>query len=168
MLLGRVRRRARAISPIVATVLIVAVTLVASVAIAGFIFGIFSTTADSAQVAVTANILKQADEGGAAATSFTCGAVGTFTSYATLTNTGTAQTSVTSMTITWAGQSNTFTVSGSCTVGAAGSATATQNLLIGKTGTLYYLATAPTVGGTYTGTVTLASGATVLFTGPFQ
>src|SRR5438445_12998584 len=50
-------RGRRAISPIVATVLIVAVTLVASVAIAEFVFGIFSTQSNTAQVSVTAQAL---------------------------------------------------------------------------------------------------------------
>ncbi len=49
----------RAISPIIATVLIIAVTLIASVAIGGFVFGIFAQGQNSAQVAVTGTALSQ-------------------------------------------------------------------------------------------------------------
>ena len=47
----------KAISPIIATVLIIAVTLIASVAIGGFVFGIFAQGQNSAQVAVTGTAL---------------------------------------------------------------------------------------------------------------
>src|SRR5437899_12166740 len=68
-------RGRRAISPIVATVLIVAVTLVASVAIAGFVFGVFGTSTNSAQVAVTAASLRSSDFLTTnAGITFTCGA----------------------------------------------------------------------------------------------
>src|SRR5438105_6752082 len=50
----------RAISPIIATVLIIAVTLIASVAIGGFVFGIFAQGQNSAQVAVTGTALLAA------------------------------------------------------------------------------------------------------------
>src|SRR5260370_2592816 len=50
-------RKRRAISPIIATVLIIAVTLIASVAIGGFVFGIFAQGQNSAQVAVTGTAL---------------------------------------------------------------------------------------------------------------
>src|SRR5216684_4179899 len=117
-------RGRRAISPIVATVLIVAVTLVASVAIAGFVFGIFASQGNSAQVAVTATALKATDFlSTGTATGFTCGAPAG--SYVTLTNTGTAQATATSMTLVVAGVSNTFALStfSSCIVSAVGAAT---------------------------------------------
>jgi len=155
----------RAISPIVATVLIVAVTLVASVAIAGFVFGVFGTSTNSAQVAVTAASLRSGDFLSTnAGLTFTCGpAAGSFL---TLSNTGTTGTAVTAATLNWAGQTNSYSLAtgSSCTVGAAGSATATKNLLLVSA----KLLTSATAGGTFTGSVTLASGAVLLFTGTFQ
>src|SRR5260370_4045944 len=66
-------RKRRAISPIIATVLIIAVTLIASVAIGGFVFGIFAQGQNSAQVAVTGTALIAADFlTGGSTTTFTC------------------------------------------------------------------------------------------------
>jgi len=42
--------RSRAISPVLATVLLIAITLIASTAIAGFVFGLFGTFTSTAQV----------------------------------------------------------------------------------------------------------------------
>ncbi len=158
-------RGRRAISPIVATVLIVAVTLVASVAIAGFVFGVFGTSANSAQVAVTAASLKNGDFLVAnAGVTFTCGAA--TGSFLTLSNTGTAGSTVTAATINWAGQTNSFSLAAAstCAVGASGSTTATQNMLFVSS----KLLTNAVAGGTFTGSVTLSSGAVLLFTGTFQ
>src|SRR3989442_11580575 len=117
----RLRDR-RAISPIVATVLIVAVTLVASVAIAGFVFGIFAQQGNSAQVSVTATGLLAATFTAGTPIAATCGAAAN--AYLTLTNVGTASGLPSSVTITSGGATNSFTVTSStaCNVGAVGSA----------------------------------------------
>jgi len=166
MRVDRVRRRGReAISPIVATVLIVAVTLVASVAIAGFIFGVFGSSTNSAQVAVTAAFLKAGDFLLTnAGTSFTCG--NPAGSFVTLSNTGTAGTSVTGAVINWGGQTNSFVLAtgSACTLGSSGCVCATQSLLFASS----KLGINAVSGGTFTGTVTLASGAVLIFTGQFQ
>src|SRR5216684_4215760 len=139
-------RGRRAISPIVATVLIVAVTLVASVAIAGFVFGIFASQGNTAQVAVTATALKAADFlSTGTSTGFTCGVVAG--SYLTLTNSGTAQVSATSMTLVVAGVSNTFSLTtGTCVVGAVGSAAATNPLNMRFTAVLSYVTVSAAAG----------------------
>ena len=117
----------RAISPIIATVLIIAVTLIAAVAIGGFVFGIFGSTSSSAQVSVTSQNLVAADLLAAnTASSPTCNVAGAADDI-TLTNTGTAATSVTGVTVTWAGAVNSFAISGVCIVAAAGNAGATTN-----------------------------------------
>ena len=156
----------RAISPIVATVLIVAVTLVGSVAVAGFVFGVFGTSTNSAEVAVTGGSLRSGDFLSTnSGKTFTCGNfVGSFL---TISNTGTGGTAVTAATITWAGQVTTFTLAAgsSCTVGASGSTTATQNLLFTASSLLTISARA---GGTFTGSVILGTGAVLLYTGVFQ
>ena len=160
-------RGRRAISPIVATVLIVAVTLVASVAIAGFVFGIFASQGNSAQVAVTATAMKAADFLAAGtSTGFTCGAA--TGSYLTLTNSGTAPASVTSMTIVVAGVSNTFGLTaGSCSVNAVGAASNNpQSLLL--VSALSKVTVNAVAGNAFTGTVTLNTGAILIFAGTFQ
>jgi len=47
---SRGERGSRAISPVLATVLLIAITLVASIAIAGFVFGLFGTFTSTALV----------------------------------------------------------------------------------------------------------------------
>ena len=91
----------RAISPVIATVLIIAVTLIASVAIGGFVFGIFAQGQNSARVAVTGTALLAANflSGGTTKT-FTC-ATTSAGSYLTLTNTGTGSASVAAVSLVW-------------------------------------------------------------------
>jgi flagellin-like protein len=155
----------RAISPIIATVLIIAVTLIASVAIGGFVFGIFAQGQNSAQVAVTGTALLGADflTGGTTKT-FTC-ATSSSLAYLTLTNTGTGSASVATISLTWAGGNTAYTVSGTCNIGASGSATATTYIIFPATSQITPSAIA---GQTYTGTVTLSNGAQLLLTGTWQ
>ena len=160
----------RAISPIIATVLIIAVTLIAAVAIGGFVFGIFGSSSSSAQVSVTSqNLVAAHNLAAGSTTTFTCNVAGAANDL-TLTNTGTAATTVTGVTITWAGAVNSFTPSGACTVAAAGNAGATTNgnpisILFPNTNTVTVNAV---TGQTYTGTVTLGNGAVLLFTGTWN
>src|SRR2546427_9549025 len=160
-------RGRRAISPIVATVLIVAVTLVASVAIAGFVFGIFASQGNTAQVSVTATAMKAADFLAAGqSTGFTCGSADG--SYLTLTNSGTAPASVTSMTLVVAGVSNTFALTaGICTVAAVGAAANNPQSLLFVARQAHTTVNA-VAGNAFTGTVTLNNGAVLIFAGTFQ
>ena len=160
----------RAISPIVATVLIVALAVVASVAVSGFVFGTLSTQESSAQVSVSATSFAAADfetsSGGGMTTSFTCGAA--TGSYLTVSNTGTARTAVTAVTLTWAGSTNSYRLSGSCAVGANGSVNSTQFLLFSGAPTATMVLTTNAVSGRiFTGTVALTNGAVLLYTGTF-
>jgi len=155
----------KAISPIIATVLIIAVTLIAAVAIGGFVFGIFGTASQSAQVSVTNTALLGTDFTAAGTATYTCKTAATAGLTLTLTNIGTAGATVTGATITWAGANNAFTDATTCTVGAAGSATATTYIVF----TSPALVTIAAVSGqTYSGTVTLSNGAALLFTGTWE
>jgi len=157
----------RAISPIIATVLIIAVTLIAAVAIGGFVFGIFGSASQTAQVAVTSVTLPTSNfvtSGGTSA--FTCATtIPSGQPYLVVTNTGTAAATVTGVTMTWAGANNAFTPSVACQVGAAGSATATTYIDLPASSTI---TSAATTGQTVQGQVTLSNGAEVLYTGTFQ
>jgi len=155
----------RAISPIIATVLIIAVTLIASVAIGGFVFGIFAQGQNSAQVAVTGTALIAADFlTGGTTTTFTCASTSAI-AYLTLTNTGTGSASVATISLTWAGGNTAYTVVGTCNIGASGSTTATTYIVFPATTKITPSATA---GQTYTGTITLSNGAQLLLTGTWQ
>jgi flagellin-like protein len=160
--------RRKAISPIIATVLIIAVTLIAAVAIGGFVFGIFGSASNSAEIQVTSQALVAADFTAGTPAAPTCSVTGAANDI-TVTNTGTAASSITSVTITYAGVVNTFVPSTGCIVAAAGQAGATTNgnpmsVLFGTN----FLSLAAVSGQTYTGTVTMANGAVLIFTGSFQ
>jgi flagellin-like protein len=160
----------KAISPIIATVLIIAVTLIAAVAIGGFVFGIFGSSSSSAQVSVTSQNLVAADNLAAGTTStFACNVAGAINDL-TLTNTGTAATTVTGATITWGGAVNTLTPSTACTVAAAGNvgATTNGNPISLNIPTTNKLSSNAVTGQQYTGTVIMGNGAVLLFSGTFN
>ncbi len=160
----------KAISPIIATVLIIAVTLIAAVAIGGFVFGIFGSSSSSAQVSVTSqNLLAADNKSTGSTTTFACSTLGAANDLV-LTNTGTAATTVTGVTITWAGAVNSFTPSTAApsrrqetqepppTVTQSPSTSPATNTLT----------VSGVTGQTYTGTVTMGNGAVLLFTGTFN
>ncbi|MDG6934135.1 MAG: type IV pilin N-terminal domain-containing protein [Nitrososphaerota archaeon] len=150
------RYERKAISPIVATVLILAATLIAFAAVVGYIFGLFGTATNSANVAVTGSSIKGGTGSGtslaaACATSATAPDV-------VLTNTGTGAASVTGASLTFGGTTYvSSTPTGTC-VAAAGS-----TLFVNLSG----LAMGAS-GNAYTGTVTLSNGEIAQFTGVFQ
>src|SRR5712692_9227115 len=157
--------KSRAISPIIATVLIIAVTLIASVAIGGFVFGIFAQGQNSAQVAVTGTALVAADfQSSFATTTFSCSTTPA-PNYLTLTNTGSGSASIASISLTWAANNQAYTLSGTCNIGASGSTSSTTYVIFTTTTKLTPDSTA---GGSYTGTVTLSNGAQLLLTGIWQ
>jgi len=147
-------------------VLIIAVTLIAAVAIGGFVFGIFGTASQTAQIAVTTVTAPAAQFAVAGAgVTFTCATTAGANAYLVVTNTGTAAATATGVTLVWAGQNNAYTPSAACSVGAAGSATATTYINLAA---LARVGTLAVTGQTFQGTVTLSNGAEVLFTGTFQ
>jgi len=157
----------KAISPIIATVLIIAVTLIAAVAIGGFVFGIFGTASQSAQIAVTGTTLTGAGFGTGTGGTVTCVTSAPAAPYLTMSNTGTASASVTAVTITWANGNNVFhlTAATTCAVGAAGSGSATTYAEFVATP---LVSSAAVAGSSYSGTVTMSNGAQLLFTGTWQ
>ena len=160
----------KAISPIIATVLIIAVTLIASVAIGGFVFGIFAQGQNSALVAVTGTSLLAADfTANPAPTTFACVTANPTIPYLTVTNTGSGSAAIASVGITWAGTNNAFSASSTCNIGAAGTTSATSYLdFAGSSDLTATGATAAISGQAYTGTITLTNGAQLLLTGIWQ
>jgi hypothetical protein len=155
----------RGVDTIVATVLVVAVTLAASLAVSGFVFGVTGHAQNSAQIGVTGSALLATDFTSASATTtFTC-ASSSPGSYVAITNTGTVGSSVTTVSITWAGTNTAYVLSGACDIGATGSATASTYINFPPT-TLITPSAIP--GQTYTGTVTISNGARLIFTGTWQ
>jgi flagellin-like protein len=146
------RKQRRAVSPVLATVILIAITLIAAVAIAGFVFGLFGSFTSTAQVSIT---------------SVSCSALNKLCNL-TLTNSGTASTySGTSGTITFGGQTVTMT----CGTSPGGTFT-TTTVLISAGGSsqitcLFSPTQTPQAGQQFVGTVSLANGGQVQFSGTF-
>ena len=153
------RSRRRAISPIISSVLLIAITLVATTAIGGFAFGTFSSSANTAEVAVIKTAVPA--EVGVGVTYAYC-ATSTGNSVGDgileLYNSGTAGTSAELLTIVYDGASVPVTLTGPCTILPE---SAVYVLILA----LPYLVD---TGVPYTGYVSTGNGAEILFTGDFQ
>ncbi len=142
------RKNRKAISPVLATVILIAITLIAAIAIAGFVFGLFGTFTSTAQV--------QASVSSCVAT----GALSTAPEVCTLvlTNSGNANTIVTNgagyCSLTYGGAAHSGNVANGGTVVAGSS-------LAGVTCTTVGAFAAP--GSQVTGQVVLANGGNALF-----
>ena len=155
----------KAVGTVVATVLVVAVALVASLAVSGFVFGVTGRAQNSALLAETGNALRAADFGSTfTASTFTC-APSSSSGYLAVSNTGMGSTSVVAVSLTWAGVTTAYTVSGACEIGASGSAAATMYIIFPPSTLINPSAVS---GQSYTGAVTLSSGAQLLLSGTWQ
>ena len=181
------KRSRRAITPIIATVLIIAVTLVAGVAIAGYVFGLFGAGTQTAQVQVLSTSVPSgviAVKGWAYnGTNPTLGTVGIAIfcnndspdhapasngTVATLrfTNKGVVNTKVIGIALTFGGVTYAASFSGTapqtgCTIASSGSLTMHLTRVSVATGV------SVTAGGQFVGTITLSTGAQIPFTGAF-
>jgi len=143
------RKNRKAISPVLATVILIAITLIAAVAIAGFVFGLFGTFTKTAQVSL-------------GAASCTDGVLG-FRTACTLswTNTGNANTATAgTCSISYGGTTLQGAISaggGTLASGASGSLTCTANAGAGNP--------AMVAGESASGAVSLTNGGSALFSG---
>jgi len=158
----------RAISPVLATVILIAITLIAAIAVAGFVFGLFGSFTSSASVS---EIGSNFAAGGTTAALALPGAApycGTTPPgsgyYLEFTNTGTANTAIDSVSLSYGGSTASVTInnpSANC---------------IAKAGAQEYVYfTALEVGGAaaasgqrYSGSASLGNGGSVSYTGTFQ
>ncbi len=163
------QKRRRALSTILATVITVAVAVVASIAVSGFVFGILGLVQNPGQIVVTGTVLPAAAfTASGTLTSFSCASTSAIP-YLTLTNTGTGAAIITGVTITWAGTNNAFAAPPSCKIGASGTPTSTTYLNFVAASHLSATGAVDAVPGqAYTGTITLSNGAHLLFTGIWQ
>ena len=131
----------KAISPVLATVILIAITLIAAIAIAGFVFGLFGTFTSTAQVQ-------------ASVTSCAYGA-GKETCNLVLTNSGNANTAATaSCSLTYGGATHTAVWAVATTIPSGGS----------LSGTCSYTTVTPAGAGVQvTGAVILTNGGNALF-----
>jgi flagellin-like protein len=144
-----INKHRKAISPVLATVILIAITLIAAVAIAGFVFGLFGSFTSSAQV--SAHVTKcTAGPAGSAAHNNEC--------TLTLTNTGTSNVSVVGGSVQIGGSS--VACNGALVLPpiAASSSASFTCLQLAATN-------AQTVGSQAVGSISLSNGASVPFSG---
>jgi flagellin-like protein len=145
----------KGISPLIATLTLIAVTLVAAVAVGGYVFGIFGSQTSTAQVSVTYAQIS-AHQAGSALTIQVGGnptnPIGTIK----LVNSGTSSIGISGLSLTYGGT----------TAFASASSGTIQS---GSTQTIYItdLATTATAGQQFTGAVVLSNGVQVPFSGTF-
>ena len=135
----------KGISPVIATVILIAITLIAAIAIAGFVFGLFGSFTSSARVSGSATCT-------ASATPVSC--------TVTLSNTGTAATTVAAATITYGPNTDL-----GITVGANTGVTVGSNA---EAWTFAFASGTPTSGESFLITVSLANGGQVPVSGTFS
>ena len=146
-------RRRKAISPVLATVILIAITLIAAIAIAGFVFGLFGSFTSTARITVSA-------------VQFYPGAAGIGVappaSTVLVLNTGTSNANVNSMSLTYGGQTCAPAVTGAPVQITAGVA---PGITLTVTAGTCTAASAP--GQAYSGTLALSNGGQVPFSGIF-
>ena len=152
----------KAISPVIATVILIAITLIAAIAIAGFVFGLFGSFTATAEVTqVGSNLSATGLSGTSNSLAATCETTtpASGDSYVVLSNTGTGSTSVTAVSLILGGTTYTITTPTGC------SATP-----IKASGTLYVVISGTAsstlaAGSTFGGSVSLANGGNVPLSG---
>jgi len=155
------KSKRKAISPVLATVILIAITLIAAVAIATFVFGIFGTSASPATLSINSSSIICNNSGGAHAEDGVA-SVPNHDCIMSVSNTGTAGGS-----INGAGPSNgavNFVIHG-CSP-AAGTYTAGTSCSVPANGVEYVIVTPSvyTSGQTLTGFLTQGNGPQLTFT----
>jgi len=135
------RRKRKAISPVLATVILIAITLIAAIAIAGFVFGLFGSFTSSARVSAAVT---------------TCTRASPATCNLSVQNTGTSNVAATACFININGVSTTGTVGGTSAYTAGAGAVSTTCSIAATTG--------GAAGSSVVGSLQLTNGATVPFT----
>ncbi len=146
MQIPRHQTKRKAISPVLATVILIAITLIAAIAIAGFVFGLFGTFTSSARVS-------------ASVTSCTGGGTLVISCNLVLSNTGTSNATPTACSATAGGETHTGTMTTTQVVAG------TQQAETCSAITFVAPLTTISVGSQITGSVSLNNGAAVPFTG---
>jgi len=144
-------RRRKAISPVLATVILIAITLIAAIAIAGFVFGLFGTFTSGANLQLS--IVTCNHTGGGAGTAGYC--------QLSITNTGGASGSITACSLYGAagfvGGAKTVVTSSTQVITAGTASPGTSVYCVVNAGP------ALTQGAAVSGSLTVASGSPLAF-----
>jgi len=155
--------RRRAISPVLATVILIAITLIAAIAVAGFVFGLFGSFTSSATVTEIGSNFAAAGTGTTALT-LAATPCGTTPSgyYLEFSNTGTANTAINSVSLTYGGSTSSVSISNP-SANCVAKAGAQEYVYFTTLGTVQAAS-----GERYTGSAALGNGGSVSYTGSFQ
>jgi len=147
-------RRRKAISPVLATVILIAITLIAAIAIAGFVFGLFGSFTSSARVqVVSANLAHQIF------LNPPCTGAPACTVY--FQNIGTSNANVNSLTLTYGGTTCVPAFGNAVQIPATGTSTPVTLTGVGT-------CAAGTAGEAFVGSAALSNGGQVPFSGTFS
>ena len=147
-------KRRNAISPVLATVILIAITLIAAIAIAGFVFGLFGSFTSTARVQIaTATIVHSATTPGAGSSLLAL-------------NTGTSNTIANSVSLTFGGQTCGLTITGGTVTLTAGAAPGVPIPITAASGSCNTVAS--TTGEAFTGMLFLSNCGQVPFSGVFS
>jgi len=148
----------KAISPVLATVILIAITLIAAIAIAGFVFGLFGTFTSTARISASTVACTHTGGGpGATVTDAYCQLI--------LNNSGNSPATASACSFTGTNGAGAGILSATPTGATAASFTVSTT----ATQTVYCVAGSGTTAGTMaTGTVTLSNGGSALFSGTFN
>jgi len=147
-------RRRKAISPVLATVILIAITLIAAIAIAGFVFGLFGSFTSTARVSVISTNLNHV-----VYTAGVCTGAPLCTIFFQNTGTSNTNVNVNGLTLTYGG--TTCSPTNALTTITAGAAS------VGVTLTGIGGCAAGVVGQAFTGSASTSNGAQVPFSGTF-
>ena len=138
-------KKRKAISPVLATVILIAITLIAAIAVAGFVFGLFGTFTSTARISVTSATLPD-------------GLISATNLY--VSNTGTSNAAVSSMTLTYGGLTCVPIATLPLTVTAGAAPVPVAITALGT-------CVAGTSGEAYVGSLSLSNGGSAAFSGVF-
>ncbi len=149
--------RRKGVDSVIATVLIVAATLMAAVAVGGFVFGLLNSSVSTAQVQVT-SIQISATITSAGAASVSCATSAPASNFVTLTNSGEASATVRLVVLQFGGATDTYAPTGTCVVPGGGILYLSIGQLTGAT---------PAKGDQFSGYAAFSNGAQAVFAGAF-
>ncbi|MGD1055195.1 MAG: archaellin/type IV pilin N-terminal domain-containing protein [Nitrososphaerales archaeon] len=144
MKISNLSKNRKAISPVLATVILIAITLIAAIAVAGFVFGLFGSFTSSAQISAVA---------------VTCTRAANAHCVVNLQNTGSSNATPTACSIQIAGVATAGTNVPAYVAVTAGAG------VIGETCQMPAATVGGAIGSTAQGSFTLSNGASVTFTG---
>jgi flagellin-like protein len=161
------QQRREGITPVIATVILIAVTLIAAVAVTGFTFGLFGSFTSSPLVTVIGSSLSASGLTGSTGTVLTAACATTSSaSYIQLGNTGTSSIAVTGGTIVYGGSTIPLSLDASCS-GVGQVAVAPGGSFYLQLSASPKLSTAATAGDNFIMNVVLANGVTIPAAGTF-